>query len=148
MIQSIVRCHCQCIIRKEGVETKVCLSNQEGSGRKLQTTYISVMSNLPLAPDTVMKLIKCNCKKSNWRTRKCICKKAKLYYTTFFTFFLDNDVVCENQDINDKRIVDTSQCWGLDECFSQVLLLYKNQLFDFQCKSKSFFLSNGNFGLK
>ena len=71
-------------------------------------TYISITSNLPLAPETIMKLVKCNCTKSNMRTGKCLCKKAKLYFTTFFAFSLDNDVAPENQDINDKHIVDTS----------------------------------------
>ena len=75
-------------------------------------TYISVMSNLSLGPETIMKLFKCNCTKSNRKRGKYICKKAKLYYTTFFAFFLDNDVVCENQDINEERIVDTSHVEG------------------------------------
>ena len=46
--------------------------------------------------------------RSDRRTGKCISKKAKLYCTTFFAFSLDNDVICKNQDINDKRIVDIS----------------------------------------
>ena len=68
-----------------------------------------MMPNLPLATETIMKLVKCNCTKSNRRTGQCISKKAKLYCTTFFAFLLDNDVVCKNQDISDKHIVDTSQ---------------------------------------
>ena len=74
----------------------------EGNSKQENRIYISIMSNLPIAPETIMKLVKCNCIKSNRRTGKCIWKKAKLYYTTLFAFFLDNDVVCENQDINDK----------------------------------------------
>ena len=67
---------------------------------KLQTGHIFQQD--------IMKLVKCNCTKLNRRTRKCICKKAKLYCTTFFAFSLDNDIVCKNQDINEKRIMDIS----------------------------------------
>ena len=74
------------------------LLNQEGYGKKLQTGHAFQQD--------IMKLVKCNCTKSNRRTGKCICKKAKLYCTTFFAFSLVNDVVWTNQDINDKGIVD------------------------------------------
>ena len=70
------------------------------------STYISIISNLSLESETIIKLVKCNCTKSNRRTGKCICKKAKLDCRTFFAFSLN--VVCKNQDNNDKRIVDTN----------------------------------------
>ena len=66
------------------------------------------MTSLPPAPDTIMSLVKFNCTKSNPRIGKCICKKAKLYCPTLFACSLDNDVVYENQEIGDKRIMDTS----------------------------------------
>ena len=66
------------------------------------------MTNLPQAPDAIMNLVKCSCAKLNRRTGKCICKKAKLYYTTLFACSLDNDTICENQKFDDKRIVGTS----------------------------------------
>ena len=75
---------------------------------KLRSTYQTKKDMEGNSKQDIMKLVKCNCTKSNRRTGKCICKKAKLYYTTFFAFLLDNDVVCKNQDINDKRIVDIS----------------------------------------
>ena len=34
-------------------------------------------------------------------------KKAK-HSTTYFAFSMDNDIVCKNQDINEKRIMDIS----------------------------------------
>ena len=54
------------------------LSNQEWYGRKLQTGH--------KFQQDIMKLVKCNCTKSNRRTGKSIWKKAKLYCTTFFGF--------------------------------------------------------------
>ena len=71
-------------------------------------TCIPIITDVPLAPDTIMNLVKCNCTKSSWRLGQCIFKKAKLYYTTLFVCSLDNDVVCENQEIDFKYIVDTS----------------------------------------
>lgn len=66
------------------------------------------MPNLPPVPDAIMKIVKCNCTKSNRRTGKCIYKKAKLYCTNLCTCSLDNHIVCEIEEINDKRIVNTS----------------------------------------
>ena len=73
------------------------LSKQEEYGRKLQTGHTFQQD--------IMKPVKCKSTKSKRRTGKFISKKAKLYCTTFFAFLVDN-VVCKNQDINDKRIVD------------------------------------------
>ena len=61
--------------------------------------FCAVIINVPLAPDTL---------ESIWRLGECICKKAKLYYAALFTCSLDNDVVCKNQEIDYKRIVETS----------------------------------------
>ena len=72
----------------------------------LNSKYISIVSNLPLASETIIKLVKCNCTKSSRRTGKRISKKTRLYYRTFFAFSLN--IVCKNQDNNDNRIVDTN----------------------------------------
>ena len=65
----------------------------------MENIFCAVISNVPLAPDTL---------ESIWRLGERICKKAKLYYTALFTCSLDNDVVCKDQEIDYKRIVEIS----------------------------------------
>ena len=102
--------------------------------------YISIMSNLPLAPGIIMKIVKRNCAKSNRRTGKCICKKAKLYYTTFFAFFLDNYIFCKNQDINGKRIVGTSHVEDWIKISVKFYYYIRTSFLIFSANRKAFFL--------
>ena len=72
------------------------------------STYSPIMTDLPPTTGAAINLVNYNCKKSNWRIRKCLCKKVKLYCRTLFPYSLDNDVLCENQELDDKGVVDTS----------------------------------------
>ena len=111
-------------------------------------TYIPVITDVPLAPDTIMNLVKCNCTKSSWRLGQCICKKTKLYYTALF---LVRWIMIFFEKI--RKLI-TSALWiqGMPKtrliCFSQLLPLQKNKLLDLQCKAMGRFLCNMNFGLK
>ena len=55
-----------------------------------------MVTDLPPTPSAIMNVAKCDSANSNWRTGKCICKKAKLYCRTFFACSLNDDVACEN----------------------------------------------------
>ena len=63
LTQLTLRCYYQCIIWDQDLQTRVCLSNQEGYVMKLQTRH------------TFMNLVKCNCTKSSQRPGQCICKR-------------------------------------------------------------------------
>ena len=73
-------------------------------------------------------------------------KKAKLYYTTLLAFFLDNDVVCENQDINDKQIVDTSHVEDQSQVPIKFCHYIKTSFLIFSVNRKAFLLAMGNLG--
>ena len=95
-----------------------------------------------------MNLVKWNCTKSSWRLGQCICKEAKLYYTTLFACSLDNDAVCENQELITSALWIQAMPKARLIFFSLLLPLQRNKLFDLQCKTMGWFLCNMNFGLK
>ena len=111
-------------------------------------TYILIITDVPIAPDTIVNLVKCNCTKSSWRLGQCICKKAKLYYTTLFACSLDNYVVRKIRKLVTSALWIQAMSKTRLFCFSRLLPLQRNKLFDLQCEAMGWFLCNMNFGMK
>ena len=125
LIQSTLRCHYQCIIWNH--KTKVCLSKQKRSWRKLQTgfTFQSWLiyhqhqiisghnpTNTPRGFHVERTWERSFPRRFKVESTWCVCCEA-MSKTRFFYFRL-------------------------------VMSLYKNQFFDLQCKSMGWFLWNRN----
>ena len=64
-------------------------TKKDMEGNSKQQDIHSIITDVPPAPNTVMNLVKCNCKKSNRRLGKCICKKGQALLYSFICLFVD-----------------------------------------------------------
>ena len=62
-----------------------------------QDEWVPVMTNLPLAPEAILQLVKCGCPKERCSTNRCQCHNASLNCTNLCACFKNRET-CDNDD--------------------------------------------------
>ena len=96
LIPAILRAHYQCIVWKDlNIRPNYPPPEKYGWVNK-NNVYEEIMTTLPPAPDALINLIQCKCKKSQCSNLLCSCKKAKLKCTDLCGCSMQNDFECAN----------------------------------------------------
>ena len=82
LYQHILRAHYQAMIWFLATDAQPRLPPATDYGwNKIHDTYVPIVTALNPAPDAVIELVRCGCKKSLCTTNRCSCKKANLMCT-------------------------------------------------------------------
>ena len=104
--QAIVRAHYQLMVwNSDRITNPELLPPQHYGWRLDQEERVSVMTNLPPAPEAILQLVQCGCSKERCPTNRCQCRKAGLNCTDLCNCSdnADNDIQGEDVLYSDKE---------------------------------------------
>ena len=80
--QAILRAHYQLLVWNNDHVANPVFPSPEGYGWQDEDgKWVLVMTNLPPAPEAIIRLVRCKCAKSRWSNNRCQCQKAGLVCT-------------------------------------------------------------------
>ena len=134
--QAIYRAHYQALIWQNDIVPNPDIPPPQNYGWRKDDRYVPISSVLPAAPDAVVQLVRCSCRKSKCPS-PCSCRRNNLSCTNLCqcesgpdlcsnVYVLDTDFLFEEID-NDNLMIWASDYWNLwrllPELFDGVWLL-------------------------